>query len=245
MASFWEEPLRRFEYVAGNQARFWEIARRGAVLTTLAGKIGTEGKERVKEFADYMAAEQEFDRLIRDHLRRGYTEVAEASEPPAAFGDRHLLLTRGDGKKTLELKAAATRYLAWRMIEVGVMDRTLPAPDLGRWAERAARRLRLAEVPAADAPEHEAFLSAFLELSEGDRSAESGVFGVVGAWKLLEGSHWILTAKECAVLAEGSKNRTPRRHKQGTLHDQWLGDWVGFLEGAAKHGGAVVTPVAG
>jgi predicted DNA-binding WGR domain protein len=233
--------LRRFEFIAGNQARFWQIARRGAVLTTIAGKIGTDGKERVKEFADYMAAEQEFDRLVRDHLRRGYVEVEEASEPVMPVTDRHLILSRLDGKKSLELKPAATRYLSWRMIEVGVMDRAIPTPDLARWAERAARRLRLAEVPGADAPEWNAFFDAFLELSAGDRAAESGAFGVVGSFKVLEGSHWILTGKECGILAEGSKNRTPRRHKQGALHDQWLGEWTTFLEGAAKHGGALVT----
>ncbi len=233
--------MRRFEYIAGNQARFWQIARRGAVLTTVAGKIGTPGKERVKEFADYMAAEQEFDRLVRDHLRRGYVEVEEASDALPSIGDRRLLLTRGDGKKTLELKGPATRYLAWRMIEVGVMDRSLVAPDLERWAQRAARRLRLAEAPEPGDAGWDEYVAAFLELSAGDRASESGSFGVVGAYKLLEGSHWILTAKECGILAEGTKNRTPRRHKQGALHDQWLAEWTTFLEGAAKHGGAVVT----
>lgn len=233
--------MRRFEYIAGNQAKFWAIARRGAVLTTVAGKIGTEGKERVKEFADYMAAEQEFDRLVRDHLRRGYAEVEEASDPLPSIGDRRLLLSRQDGKKALDLKGPATRYLAWRMIEVGVMDRNLPAPDLDRWAQRAARRLRLAEVPQPGDPGFEEYQAAFLELSAADRAAESGVLGVVGAYKLLDGSHWVLTAKECGLLAEGTRNRTPRRHKQGALHDQWIAEWTSFLEGAAKHGGAVVT----
>jgi predicted DNA-binding WGR domain protein len=233
--------LRRFEYIAGNQARFWKIARRGAVLTTVAGKIGTSGKEKVKEFADYMAAEQEFDRLIRDHLRREYVEVEEPSEPLPALDDRHVLLTRGDGKKTLDLKAPATRYLTWRMVEVGVMDRTLPPPDLERWAQRAARRLRLIDVPHPGEPGWDEYLGAFLELSAADRAAESGAIGIVGGYKILEGSHWVLTAKECGILAEASKNRPPRRHKQGALHDQWLSEWVSFLEGAAKHGGAVVT----
>jgi hypothetical protein len=188
-----------------------------------------------------MAAEQEFDRLVRDHLRRGYVEVQEASDPLPALGDRRLVLTRADGKKTLELKGPATRYLAWRMIEVGVMDRSLPAPDLDRWAQRAARRLRLAEVPAEGAEGWAEYEAAFLELSAADRAAESGATGVVGAYKLLEGSHWVLTAKECGILAEGTKNRTPRRHKQGSLHDQWVAEWTTFLEGAAKHGGALVT----
>lgn len=233
--------MRRFEFIEGNQAKFWQIARRGAVVTTVSGKIGTEGKERVKEFPDYMAAEQEFDRLVRDHLRRGYVEVHEASDPLPTLGDRRLLLTRGDGKKSLELKGPATRYLAWRMIEVGVMDRSMPAPDLERWAQRAARRLRLAEVPAEGAAGWDEYHAAFLELSAADRAAESGASGVVGAYKLLEGTHWVLTAKECGILAEGTKNRTPRRHKQGTLHEQWLAEWTTFLEGAAKHGGALVT----
>lgn len=235
--------MRRFEYVQGNQAKFWQIARRGAQLTIGSGRIGGTAKERTKEFMDYMAAEQEFDRLIRDKLRRGYVEVVEASEPEGAPSDRSLRLRSIDGAKALDLKAAATRYVTWRMVEVGAMDKQLPAPNLDRWTHRASRRLRLEEVPSASDPQYGDFRGLFLELSRGDRSAETGQHGIVGAYKLLEGSDWELTGKECGWLADASRNRTPRRHKVTTNQEQWLGEWTTFLEYCAKHGGCVVELV--
>lgn len=233
--------MRRFEYIQGNIARFWEIGRRGGTLTTVSGRIGAAGKTRTRELADYMAAEQEFDRLVRDHLRRGYVEVHEATEELATIEDRTLLLKRADGGAELLLPAAATRYLLWRMIEIGAMDRQLPAPDLVRWAERAARRLRLPEVPGSDHAQYEEFVDLFLDFSSKDRAAESGRLGVVGAYKLAEGSEWILTVQECEWLADATRNRQPRRHKITSNQEQWLKEWTAFLDAAAKHGGATVT----
>jgi predicted DNA-binding WGR domain protein len=236
--------VRRFEYVQGNQAKFWEIARRGAQLTIGSGRIGGSKKERNKEFMDYMAAEQEFDRLIRDKLRRGYVEVHAASEPEGPASDRSLRLRSLDGARTLDLKAAATRYVTWRMVEVGAMDKQLPAPDLDRWTHRASRRLRLEENPNPGDAQYGDFRGLFLELSRGDRSAETGQHGVVGAYKLLSGSDWELTAKECGWLADATKNRTPRRHKITANQEQWLGEWTEFLEYCAKHDGCVVELVS-
>ena len=57
--------MRRFEYIRGNQAKFWEVVRKGAVITTASGKIGKSPKKKTKQHTDYMVAEQEFDRLVR------------------------------------------------------------------------------------------------------------------------------------------------------------------------------------
>lgn len=236
--------MRRFEYVQGNQAKFWEISRRGAVLTVGSGRIGGTSKVRNKQLADYMAAEQEFDRLIRDKLRRGYVEVQAPSEPEAPVSDRALCLRSIDGARTLELKPAATRYLAWRMVEVGAMDKQLPAPSLDRWAHRASRRLRLEDVPAPEDPRYGDFRGLFLDLSRGDRAAETGQHGIIGAYKLLSGSDWELTARECGWLADAAKNRTPRRHKVTANQEQWLAEFTDFLEYCAKHGGCVVELIS-
>lgn len=229
--------MRRFEYIQGNQAKFWEIARRGATLTVASGRIGGQTKTRTKQLADYMAAEQEFDRLIRDHLRRGYVEVAEASAPEAPSDERRVRLRMVQGDETLELPPAAVRYVSWRMIEIGAMDKQLEAPDLERWAHRASRRLRLEDAPEEGDEGYEAFRAMFLELSEADRAAESGQHGVVAAFKLLSGSDWVVTAREAGWLAEATKNRTPRRHKISTNQQQWLDAWGAFNERAAKQGG--------
>ncbi|MBX2802632.1 MAG: WGR domain-containing protein [Myxococcales bacterium] len=233
--------LRRFEFVQGNQAKFWEVTRRGATLTVRSGRIGGSSKEaRTKQLDDYMAAEREFDRLIRDKLRRGYVEVAQASEPEQPMPDRLLVLKALDGEDTLEMKPAATRYIVWRMVEVGVMDKQEEPPDLQRWLYRATRRMRMEEVPDDSHPEAEAFWALYDDLSEPDRRQESRQHGVVGAYKLSIGTDWIITPKEAAVLAEASRSRTPRRHKVSANQQSWLEDWIAFNDKAADAAGYVV-----
>ena len=232
--------MRRFEFIQGNQAKFWEVTRRGASLTVASGRIGGPAKTRTKQLVDYMAAEQEFDRLIRDKLRRGYVEVTVASEPDQAFPDRLLKLRPHDGSAPLDLRPAATRYMIWRMIEVGAMDKQIEPPDLARWAQRASRRLRLEEVPDEDSPAFEEYWTTFLDLSEPDRAAETGQHGVVGAYKFTFGSHWAVTGREAGWLGEAAQNRTPRRHKVTTNQQQWLDEWIAFHHRVAPSGGYTV-----
>lgn len=235
--------MRRFEYIQGNQAKFWEVSRRGASLTVASGRIGGSAKTRTKQLADYMAAEQEFDRLIRDKLRRGYVEVEEASVPESPPPDRKLVLRSLDGEVELTLKPAATRYLLWRMVEIGLMDKQMTPPDLRRWLHRSSRRLRLTEIPDDDHPQQEAFWDMYMELSEEDRRTESTKHGIVGAYKLSVGTDWIVTEREASWLAEGSKSQTPRRHKITASQEQWLEEWVAFNERGAANGGYIVECV--
>lgn len=236
--------MRRFEYIRGNQAKFWEVVRKGAVITTASGKIGKASKKKIKQLGDYMAAEQEFDRLIRDHLRRGYLEVEEASEPLDDSVDRHLILRTMEGGEELEMVPAATRYVVWRMVEVEVMERKIPSPDLQRWAYRASRRLRLEEIPDPEHPQFEAFVDMFMDLSEPDRAKEHGDGTVIPGYKLSEGSEWIVTAREAAVLAEASTARKPKRHKISTNQQTYLEEWATFNRLAASKGGYLVELVS-
>ena len=236
--------MRRFEYIHGNQAKYWEVVRKGAVLTTASGKIGKPPKKSTKELPDYMAAEQEFDRLIRDHLRRGYIEVDEASKPEPTLGDRHLILRMREGGEELELKASAVRYIVWRMVEVEVMDRQASPPDLQRWAYRASRRLRMEEIPDGSHPQFEAFLDMFMELSEVDR-AEGEDPNKVGAYKFTDGSEWIVSAREAAMLADATLSRTPKRHKIAASQEHWLAEFANFNQRAGDLGGYLVELVSG
>lgn len=236
--------MRRFEYIQANQAKFWEVSRRGATLTVKSGRIGGPPKMREKQLQDFMAAEQEFDRLIRDKLRRGYVEVHAATETNDPIPDRVVLLRPLDGSAPLELRDHATKYIAWRMIEVGVMDKQAKAPDLERWSHRAARRLRLEEVPAPGTEPYEEFRGIFLELSQADRGAETGQYGVVGAYKLLSGTEWIVTPKEAAWLGDATRNRTPRRHKMSASQERWLGEWQAFHDRLGGRAGYVVELVS-
>jgi predicted DNA-binding WGR domain protein len=232
--------VRRFEFIQGNQAKFWEVTRRGASLTVSSGRIGGSAKTRTKQLADYMAAEQEFDRLIRDKLRRGYVEVHAPSEPDMSMPDRTLRLRPIDGSAPLDLRPAGTRYVVWRMIEVGAMDKQIEPPDLARWAQRASRRLRLEEVPDEGSPAFNEYWGLFLDLSEPDRASETGQHGVVGSYKFTYGSHWVVTGKEAGWLGEAAQNRTPRRHKVTTNQQQWLDEWIEFHARVAPTGGYTV-----
>ena len=191
-----------------------------------------------------MVAEQEFDRLIRDHLRRGYVEVGEATAPEPTMPDRHLILRAKDSGEEFELGPAATRYVVWRMVEVEVMDKQIAPPDLQRWAYRASRRLRLDEIPDPEHAQFEAFVDMFMELSEPDRAKEHGDGSVVPAYKLADGSEWIVTAREAGVLAEASAARKPKRHKITTNQQSYLDGWVDFNRKAAKKGGYLVELVS-
>lgn len=241
--------VRRFEYIQGNTAKFWEVARRGSTLTVRSGRIGGTVKEpRTKQLDDYMAAEREFDRLIRDKLRRGYVEVEEASEPEVPMPDRLLVLRTLEGDEELRLKPAATRYIVWRMVEVGVMDKQERPPDLQRWLYRASRRLRLEDIPDDGHPQQDEFWDLYMDLSATDRRTESSQHGIVGAYKLSIGTDWIITAKEAEILAEASRSRPPRRHKVSASQQGWLEDWIAFNDKGAEQGGYIVecleeTPV--
>lgn len=236
--------MRRFEYIHGNQAKFWQVERKGAVLTTASGKIGKSPKTRTKQLADYMAAEQEFDRLIRDHLRRGYVEVDEASQAEEPMADRTVVLRTNDDELELELGPRAVGYLVWRMVEVEVMDKQAEPPDLQRWAYRASRRLRLEEIPSEDHEQYDAFVDMFMELSEPDRAAETSDPMTVGAYKLADGSEWIVTARESSMLAEAAANRLPKRHKPSGTQQQWLDAFVEFNKAAADRGGYLVELIS-
>jgi len=235
--------VRRFELIQGNQAKFWEVARRGATLTVSSGKIGGSAQTRTKQLLDYMVAEQEFDRLIRDKLRRGYVEVHAATVPIPPSADRAIRLRAMQGDGVLELKPPAVRYLVWRMVEVGVLDKQIPAPDLDRWSHRASRRLMLEEVPSPGDAAHGDFRAMMLELSAHDREAESGQHAVVGAYKLTEGADWVVTPREAGWLADAARNRVPRRHKVTAHQEQWLAEWIAFNEQAAQKGGYQVEPM--
>jgi predicted DNA-binding WGR domain protein len=235
--------VRRFEFIQGNQAKFWEVARRGATLTVASGRIGGAPKSKTKQLLDYMAAEQEFDRLIRDKLRRGYVEVDAASSAERPAADRALRLRARKGDAVLELPAAAVRYLLWRMVEVGVLDKQLPTPNLERWSYRASRRLLLEELPEPGDSGYDAFRAMMLELSLNDREAESGQHGVVGAYKFTSGADWVVTPREAGWLADAAKNRTPHRHKITTNQEHWLAEWMAFNEKEAARAGYTVEPM--
>lgn len=69
------QAMRRFEFIAGDSRKFWQIARVGADVTVSWGRIGTKGQTQIKQLPGVGRAELEVEKLILEKLRKGYREV--------------------------------------------------------------------------------------------------------------------------------------------------------------------------
>ena len=67
--------MRRFEFVGGGVAKFWEIDVKGKEVQVRFGRNGTHGQWEVKRFADEAKANKHVDKKIAEKVRKGYTEV--------------------------------------------------------------------------------------------------------------------------------------------------------------------------
>ena len=65
---------RRFELVDAGSSKFWEIEVRDNEHTVRYGRIGTQGQEKKKAFADAAAAAVAAADLIAQKVEKGYVE---------------------------------------------------------------------------------------------------------------------------------------------------------------------------
>jgi len=65
---------RRFEFVGGNSAKFWEATVAQATVKVCFGKLNTAGQTQTKSFSDASAAQQHADKLVEQKLAKGYVE---------------------------------------------------------------------------------------------------------------------------------------------------------------------------
>ena len=68
--------MRRFEFVGGTSAKFWEIRLAGTAVTVRFGRLGTEGQMQAKTFPSPEAACQHAERVIAEKTRKGYVVCA-------------------------------------------------------------------------------------------------------------------------------------------------------------------------
>jgi predicted DNA-binding WGR domain protein len=66
---------RRFEFVSGTSAKFWEVSVVGCDVTVCYGRLGTRGQTQSKKFSDPAAAQRHADKLIGEKTRKGYRET--------------------------------------------------------------------------------------------------------------------------------------------------------------------------
>ncbi len=85
-------PSQSLQYTEGTSNKFWNIERKGNALTVHFGEIGTAGQTKTIQFGAEAAAEQQFDKLVREKLEKGYVEssggtggasIEPESGPPA------------------------------------------------------------------------------------------------------------------------------------------------------------------
>ncbi len=68
--------MRRFEFVGGTSAKFWEIRLAGTAVTVRFGRLGTEGQMQAKTFPSPEAAYRHAEKVIAEKNRKGYVECA-------------------------------------------------------------------------------------------------------------------------------------------------------------------------
>ena len=66
---------RRFEFVGGSSAKFWEIRVDGKEVSVCFGRIGTAGQSQTKSLPTEAKATEHAEKLIRAKLAKGYKEV--------------------------------------------------------------------------------------------------------------------------------------------------------------------------
>ncbi|MEH0936392.1 DUF4132 domain-containing protein [Micromonospora psammae] len=76
--------MRRFDYVSGSAAKFWQVERSGATVTVSYGRIGSQGRTQVREFGSAEDATAHVDKLIAEKLRKRYVESAPAAPTTSA-----------------------------------------------------------------------------------------------------------------------------------------------------------------
>ena len=66
---------RRFEFVGGRSAKFWEIWCAGSTVTVRFGRRGAAGQTRTTTCPDADAAARHAATLVQEKLTKGYVAV--------------------------------------------------------------------------------------------------------------------------------------------------------------------------
>jgi predicted DNA-binding WGR domain protein len=70
--------IRRFEFVAGTSAKFWEIAAAGKKVWVRYGRLGSGGRSQSWSFPNAQAATKHVEKLIAEKTAKSYVETAIA-----------------------------------------------------------------------------------------------------------------------------------------------------------------------
>ena len=68
------------EFEEGTSSKFWRARVEGKTLYVNYGKIGSNGQTQVKELGDAAAAKAEYDKLVREKRKKGYSDTAASRD---------------------------------------------------------------------------------------------------------------------------------------------------------------------
>jgi DNA ligase-1 len=66
---------RRFEFVEGSSAKFWEVSASGKDVTVRFGRLGATGQTQTKSLPDPAAAQRHVEKLVAEKTGKGYVET--------------------------------------------------------------------------------------------------------------------------------------------------------------------------
>jgi predicted DNA-binding WGR domain protein len=67
---------REFQYADEKSDKFWHIELADSSFTVHFGRTGTNGQTQTKEFGSAEAAKKEYEKLIAEKVKKGYTETS-------------------------------------------------------------------------------------------------------------------------------------------------------------------------
>lgn len=79
-------PARTFVFQDAKSHKFWSVAVEGAQVVTRWGRVGTDGQEKAKPFADEALAWVASEKLIAEKVRKGYVEDGAGGHPEPSIG---------------------------------------------------------------------------------------------------------------------------------------------------------------
>jgi predicted DNA-binding WGR domain protein len=101
--------MPRYELVEGTSSKFWEITLEESSFTTTYGRIGTDGQMSMKEFDSGEKARREYDKLVAEKVKKGYSLVSGdgAAAPAAPAAPKPVAAPKPAAAKEAPAKSAA------------------------------------------------------------------------------------------------------------------------------------------
>ena len=111
--------MRTFEFKDAKSDKFWHIELADSSFTVHFGRTGTNGQTQTKEFGSAEAAKKEYEKLIAEKVKKGYTETTAGgggggAKAPAPVKAPAAKATAAKPAKATKTPAVARVESVWR-----------------------------------------------------------------------------------------------------------------------------------